>query len=669
MKGSIALLVSGLATQQVAATWNRQATNYNTPQYNNNECSDKQNKGFDWSDLKEGQKDFDYGDFKFGGGWSCSNKFGKRDLLTKRTFNSKCVKNTVSKEKPATFSCDKRKEGFSVKEIDVSVDHDVDLTFHYKMGDGSICKHTAPCKKEGTTVKNTQCGGARSVEVYLGNSKEGKKSCDIGLHRIGFDCTPGKTYNPIPPYTPAPPKSSSTQPPKTSSVGTTSKASSTLVSSSSYAASSSSKASSSSAASSSHASSSYSSVASTSHASSSTLSSATKPSTPATSSVVSSSSQASSSTASSSKPASSSASSSSIGYTPVSSVPSVPASSKPTTSTPAGSTTTPASSSIGYTPVSSVPSVPASSKPISSSAGSSSVGYTPVSSVPSAPSTPAGSTTAPASSKPSTPVVSSTPSAAPSGPAYPPASPPDVLPKCLNTWLQINTQCKDNTDNACYCKIPDFTKNVIDCVASYSTTEEAQKALQYFIGICAADVPKNPGIVSNCPSNIPINPTTPVAAPPPAGTKPATTYAPGSASVPVQAPSPSAPVQAPAPSAPISAPAPGVPSTTVLVGSTTYTVPQVVFSTGNPSTVAPGAPAPSGYEPINLVPGTTPAPAPATTTGAPYPVPSGLTSVVKPTGTGAVSPSKPAELFPGAASSLQMQIPAAFVAVLAFFAL
>jgi hypothetical protein len=126
--------------------------------------------------LKDGDKNFNYGDFDFKAGWACAKSFGKRDLLTKRTFNTKCAKNTVTKEKPATFGCDKdkKKDGFSVKEVDVSVDHDVDLEFHYKMGDGSTCKQKAPCKASGTTVKNTQCGGAQSVEIHLGNSSKGK---------------------------------------------------------------------------------------------------------------------------------------------------------------------------------------------------------------------------------------------------------------------------------------------------------------------------------------------------------------------------------------------------------------------------------------------------------------------------------------------------------------
>jgi hypothetical protein len=49
MKGSIALLIGSFAAQQVSATWDRQATNYNTPTYNNNQCSDKQKGGFNWT--------------------------------------------------------------------------------------------------------------------------------------------------------------------------------------------------------------------------------------------------------------------------------------------------------------------------------------------------------------------------------------------------------------------------------------------------------------------------------------------------------------------------------------------------------------------------------------------------------------------------------------------
>jgi hypothetical protein len=62
------------------------------------------------------------------------------------------------------------------------------LTFsdlHYTLVDGSLCKQkSVPCKKEGSTVENTQCGGAKSVEVYLGGSYKGEKSdCGVSFEK------------------------------------------------------------------------------------------------------------------------------------------------------------------------------------------------------------------------------------------------------------------------------------------------------------------------------------------------------------------------------------------------------------------------------------------------------------------------------------------------------
>lgn len=207
MKATYALLAAAIA-QEAVATWNLLAKPLTSPDYNNNECSDKQKAGFDWSDLQDGASNFQYGDFDFSAGWKCSSAKGKRDALTKRTFGQKTISNRCSKQKPATFGCDKRKSGFSVTTIDISVEFEVVVDLHYKMGDGSLCKQkSVPCKKEGNTIQNTQCGGATSVEVYLGSQYQGKQSdCQIDLHHIGFDCNPGKEYKPpTPPAPPAPP--------------------------------------------------------------------------------------------------------------------------------------------------------------------------------------------------------------------------------------------------------------------------------------------------------------------------------------------------------------------------------------------------------------------------------------------------------------------------------
>jgi hypothetical protein len=101
-----------------------------------------------------------------------------------------------------------------------------------------------------------------------------------------------------------------------------------------------------------------------------------------------------------------------------------------------------------------------------------------------------------------------------------------VLPQCLNTWI-TQSGCKDNSDYTCFCKNSDFTKNVIDCVSAYGgDTTTISGALSYLQGICAAFIPQNPGLITNCPSDIPITPPAAVSTPPANPAQPAdtTTY-------------------------------------------------------------------------------------------------------------------------------------------------
>ncbi|KAK3203488.1 hypothetical protein GRF29_112g1448953 [Pseudopithomyces chartarum] len=722
MKASIALLISGLAAQQVAAHWDRQASNYNTPGYNNNECTEKQKGGYNWSDLNDGDKPGKYDDFNFGGDWKCSTKkFGKRDHISKRHFGEKAITNKCGKEKPASFSCDQKKEGFSVTHIDVSVDHDADLDFHYKMKDGSICKQRTSCKKEGTTVQNTQCGGAESVDVYLGHSSEGRDDCEIGVHQIGFDCNPGESYTPPPPYTPAPPPSTSEVPvtssevPSTSEVPVTSsevpppstptpppqtsdspppppEESSTESIKTPICG--------------------YGGCGSTGY-----QNSTAPPETPATSVPVEST--PAETPATSAPPAESTPSGECGGYgqpacetsAPVESVPAetpatsapvestpaeTPATSAPVESTPVESTpaetpatsappaeSTPSGECGGYgqpacetsAPVESVPAeTPATSAPVESTPAEtpatsapveSTPAETPATSAPPAESTPSGECggygqpaceTKPVESVPETPATSApaqSTEVSPSSPVESPSAPLESQPPtCLNTWLKLKTECKDNTDSACYCKVPDLTDNVIDCVKAYGTEEEVQQALSYFVGICAPQIPENPQIIDKC-SDVPLSPPQPTPTP----ESPIT-------------PPPESPATSASPDAPVtSAPAPEIPAdipcTTISYGGSSYVVPQVGFTTE-----APDAPGANPTEPIALYPAApTPAPAPAEPT-APYPVPSGFTSVPLPTGTGAIG-APPAE-FEGAAFSLKGSSKGVGMvagAVLAFFAL
>ncbi|KAK2859923.1 hypothetical protein FQN49_004580, partial [Arthroderma sp. PD_2] len=213
---------------------------------------------------------------------------------------------------------------------------------------------------------------------------------------------------------------------------------------------------------------------------------------------------------------------------------------------------------------------------------------------------------------------------APGSPApQPPAECPPVVPKCLNTWITI-PKCSSNSDISCFCPSSEFTDNVIQCIRSWGSSDaEVQAALTYFTAICAAHIPKNPGIVTAIPPSITLGPTA----------------------------QPSAP-GGPAPTT--------MPQTTIEVphvitgtdGSTTstttkITVPHIGFTTGtgpNPSVIL------------------APSPAPATTTnGGVYPTqvpggspPYGSTGFMTISQTGAVPrPTSTTEPYIGAASTLE----------------
>ncbi|KAH0548636.1 hypothetical protein GP486_007820 [Trichoglossum hirsutum] len=182
------LFALGLALQQVVATDWKDYDSFSCPSNTKNDCDDKEQKGFDWGDLNVGSVD-KYNGYSFSG-FECKNSFGKRDALSKRTFNSKCIQGSVkdSGNSNPKFSCDSGKK-FSIDQFDVSVDVDIDLEFHYQMDDGSTCKHVSPCQASGSSVKNTQCGGAKAVTVQIPEKDKGKgKSCNVGIHSIKFNC-------------------------------------------------------------------------------------------------------------------------------------------------------------------------------------------------------------------------------------------------------------------------------------------------------------------------------------------------------------------------------------------------------------------------------------------------------------------------------------------------
>jgi hypothetical protein len=102
---------------------------------------------------------------------------------------------------------------------------------------------------------------------------------------------------------------------------------------------------------------------------------------------------------------------------------------------------------------------------------------------------PAHSTVVVTSTKPSPPLVT--------------APCPDVVPKCLNTWLDI-PKCTSNSDAACFCPSSEFTDKVSSCIRAWSSNKKEQdSALSYFAGICAPYVPNNPSIITIVPTPTP----------------------------------------------------------------------------------------------------------------------------------------------------------------------
>jgi hypothetical protein len=150
-----------------------------------------------------------------------------------------------------------------------------------------------------------------------------------------------------------------------------------------------------------------------------------------------------------------------------------------------------------------------------------------------------------------------------------PAPCPEVVPKCMNTWLSI-PKCDSNSDTACFCPSSEFADKVKSCIHAWSSTfEEEKSSLSYFAGICASYVPSNPAIVE----------------------------------MPTTSPALSVPMSTVAPTkAPVTSASMTTPCTTITWASHTVTVPQVAFST---ITV-------SSSTSVCLIPGTT-TPPPTTT--------------------------------------------------------
>ncbi|CAG8974550.1 hypothetical protein HYALB_00005823 [Hymenoscyphus albidus] len=708
-------LASGL--QVVAATGFGAPGSFSCPSNTNNECNPQQKPGYSWGDLPTG-KFGSYGGMDFNG-FKCQNSFGKRDPLAKRTFeNSKCItgKATHDKATAPKINCGASStvpgKQFSVTELHVSVEFDCDLEFHYEMPDKSTCKHTAGCSSAGSIVKNTQCGGATGVVVVYPPQKPGKNTgktgCDVGIHSIGFDCGPAKSTSVRVSSSTIKPSSSASKPitvpttlssatkplltPSSSKVESTSKVESSKPAVSTKPAESTKPTHNTKVEETTKPGETSKPVHSTKVEESTQPGETTKPAPstkveestkpgettkPAPSTKVEESTKpaASGTTVSENSGASSSIKPSIPVVTPSSNVttPSLAVSSPPAISSPPVLTT----STVYATSVSTiiscgpeVPNCPAHSTalitvtiPISTTiCPVSEVVQTPGPSISVAPPGPKPTSVGENSGAPS-----SVPKPAPSAPAEPIVTVPDVLPKCMNTWNFI-VGCVDNTEASCYCPDRDFVNNVYGCLQAHGADAAIiDNAAKYFQGICAPHIPQNPAIVIGAP---PAPPAPESPAPVLSNPGPITTQPP---SVPVTTIDIVSTITVPCieTTGPLAGyPIPSLTTTTLL--STVLTVPQVVFITLPPPTATGGNPGATAPAPVPvLVVGTpAPAPIPATTTNpiiAPSSIPTGVSG-----NNGTVKPSAApsASLTANSGSSMGAAISSVFgAALLAVFAL
>ena len=468
------LFVAGLAVGQAAATgWRLDAQKYSSPYNTNNECSTDQKSGYNWDNLEPGSFN-SYGSNKFSG-FKCGNSFGKRDGITKRAFQDKCITADIDKE--PKIECD-GKDKMTIDSYQVSSSWDVDIDAHHEMPDGSICKQTHRCTQGGNTVKNTQCAGSTKVTFKPKKGESGKNengdSCSIGIHSIGFNCgdnSPSSSTQPAytAPTTSSAPAYTSSASEYTSEVETTSSAPASYESSSEV-----------------ETTSSYESSSAEVPTTSTTESSPETTGDVASISSYGSEVPTTSSTESSPETTGDVASISSYG----SEVPTTSSteSSPETTSLPVFSSYANVSSTL---PVESSVGVPTSYAVTESSTEVSPESTAPV-----------YETSSTMSTNSSAPGYSATTSSDVEVPTQTYATPncPDVLPQCVNTWIG-QTECKDNSDSSCYCRDAEFVKNVMGCIEAWSDDDsKTEGSASYFQGICAPYVPENPAIITACPS-------------------------------------------------------------------------------------------------------------------------------------------------------------------------
>jgi len=429
-------------------------------------------------------------------GFTCENSFFKRGELRGRTFlPGKVITGNCGHERNDCPSIspgpDAGIDKYSIDSFEVTTSLDARMEFHYQMPDGGICKTTHDCSSQGTTVRNTQCGGAKKVWfVFPKQDKhKGKKFCKIGIHKIRWHCKDNK---------PKPTPSTSrvityTKPQETNTKTVPGKDTTTTVPGQQT-------------------------TVTQTQPGQTTTATETQPgeTTPAQSTPTETKpgeTTPAQSTPTETKPGET---------TPAQSTPTEtkPGETTPAQTTPSEETTTYMTTSTVFTTsvttiTSCAPEIP--NCPAKSTGGTAIVTVTipvstticpvtevitktkpaPTGSIPATTVSPPGETSVGEKPKPSTSQGSaSSPAPQPTGPL--PC--PKVVPQCLNTKLiekGLREKCKDNADVGCYCPDKEFINQVLGCIYSYGENDnQIFEAIQFLQGMCAPWVGKNPAVIT-----------------------------------------------------------------------------------------------------------------------------------------------------------------------------
>ncbi|KAH7109670.1 hypothetical protein EDB81DRAFT_672687, partial [Dactylonectria macrodidyma] len=170
------------------------AKKYIIPSNSINYCDAEMKKSWTWESLSTGSFDTWQG-WNFAGGWSCqsSSKRGLDGRTFGKAISSYCGHDVSS---APSFDCGSKSNvsSFSISTFYVRVEFDSRLELYYEMQDGSVCRQSYECSSSSyNTITNTQCSGAKRVSFVYPQQGKRKDRCKIEIPSVSFHCETSAT--------------------------------------------------------------------------------------------------------------------------------------------------------------------------------------------------------------------------------------------------------------------------------------------------------------------------------------------------------------------------------------------------------------------------------------------------------------------------------------------